>query len=206
VRICGNVVRNEELGGNRAKQGEYQALMHENGHGTMSGFAGHVRFRSSKRDLHRRPCYQGCGTLSTRFRTESPQVWRGGTRNPSLTLTEAGAWKPRGRFLGVIRLAEKPLQRAFKPPSLFWGGHRVAFGCLWGRTELPSLCLVYAQYMALRWLRPASSAGLSNLLAARRWWWQPLAAWPDRKAPARASRAGAVGWCLVQAADGRLIP
>ena len=59
MRICGDVVRNAELGGNKRKDGEYQALRNENGLGTMSGFAAGVRFRSSTSDPHLRQCYQG---------------------------------------------------------------------------------------------------------------------------------------------------
>ena len=59
LRVCGDVVRNGELGLNRPKIAEYQALTHGNGLGTMSGFAGRVRFRSSKSDPHLRQCYQG---------------------------------------------------------------------------------------------------------------------------------------------------
>jgi hypothetical protein len=76
-------------------------------------------------------CGYSVGTEKKRNRTESPQVWRGGTRNPSLTITKAVGWKSIPLFFGVIRLAEWPLKWPFKPSARlpgFWVAFCGGFG------------------------------------------------------------------------------
>ena len=53
----------------------------------MSGFAAGVRFRSSKIQAAQVLSHSALRKLELRNRTESPQVWRYGTRNLFLALT-----------------------------------------------------------------------------------------------------------------------
>jgi hypothetical protein len=159
----------------------------------MSGFVAGVRFRSSKSEPQRRPCYQGL----EQWNCETGQNHR-----------RFGGVEPGTLFLAILGIPLESGRAVFWGDSLGGNGHlttppgslRVASGWLRGGFGVPTGWLPHGLRVASGWPRRQSGT-LFRLLHRK-----PPGRTVQTKAPARASRAGAVGWCLVQAADGRLIP